>query len=232
MRCIAHRGASGYAPENTRAAFDLAIAMGAHAIETDVSLSRDGALVLVHDDAVDRVTDGSGPVADQTLAELRFLDAGSWFDGRFAGERILTLGEAIEEYAGRIPFAIEIKDPLAAVPTMQWLSPCLGRTAVQIEVTSFSWSALLAAQAVTRDVRYGFLTPAWDSGLLHRCVARGFGQICPRVDVLTSDLVARAHEIGLDVRAWGVRERFDIDRLSATGADGATCNWPDWMALS
>lgn len=229
MRCIAHRGASGYAPENTRAAFDLAITMGAHAIETDVALTRDGALVLVHDETVDRTTDGHGPVTDHTLSDLQALDAGAWFDRRFAGERILTLAEALDAYATRIPFAIEIKDPLAAVPTMHFLSYWLGRDDVEIDVTSFSWSALLAAQSIVPHVRYGFLTPIWNDDLLRRCVARDFGQICPKVDALTPGLVNEAHEAGLDVRAWGIRERADIDRLHASKADGATCNWPDWM---
>jgi len=96
VRCIAHRGASGYAPENTRAAFDLAIAMGADAIETDVRLTADGHPVLFHDAVVDRVSDGRGPVDDHTLEELRRLDLGSWFGSDAAGERLLTLDEALD----------------------------------------------------------------------------------------------------------------------------------------
>src|SRR5262245_46332535 len=85
---IAHRGASSYAPENTLAAFDLALQMGVRHIELDVHLSRDGHLVVIHDDTVDRTTNGSGPVVHYTLAELQALDAGSWFGAAFAGERI------------------------------------------------------------------------------------------------------------------------------------------------
>ena len=91
MRCIGHRGASGYAPENTRAAFARAIAMGADAIETDVQLTADGQLVLFHDATVERTSDGRGPLADYTLAELRALDLGGWFAPEFAGERELAL---------------------------------------------------------------------------------------------------------------------------------------------
>src|SRR4051794_18456131 len=103
MQNIAHRGASGYAPENTRAAFDRAIAMHADAIETDVQVTTDGALVLFHDPFVDRNSDGHGPVVDHSLAELRALDLGGWFGPSFAGQRILTVPETIEEYLARIP---------------------------------------------------------------------------------------------------------------------------------
>jgi glycerophosphoryl diester phosphodiesterase len=90
---IAHRGASGHAPENTMAAFKKAVALGATFIETDLQLSRDAHFVAIHDATLDRTTNGSGAVHDMTLAELRRLDAGSWFGSEYAGERIPTLGE-------------------------------------------------------------------------------------------------------------------------------------------
>ena len=91
----AHRGASDTHPENTLAAFREAIRLGVHMIEFDVALSKDGQLVLMHDTTVDRTTDGNGPVSELTLAELKKLDAGSWKNNRFKGERIPTLGEAL-----------------------------------------------------------------------------------------------------------------------------------------
>ena len=100
MLILAHRGASGYAPENTLAAFDLARRMGANGIETDVQLSRDGVMVLVHDERVDRTTDGSGRVADLTWEQLARLDAGSWFAPAFAGQRIMQLAPFLDRYLG------------------------------------------------------------------------------------------------------------------------------------
>src|SRR5258708_9070381 len=96
MLVIAHRGASGNAPENTLAAFRKAVALGATFIETDLQLSRDARLVAIHDATVNRTTNGQGAVHDMTLAELRRLDAGSWFGSEFAGERIPTLEEILE----------------------------------------------------------------------------------------------------------------------------------------
>lgn len=87
---LAHRGASGYAPENTLAAFDKAIELGADMIETDVRQTKDGHLVLFHDPSVKRTTNGQGLVSELTLAELKALDAGSWFGREFAGQRIPT----------------------------------------------------------------------------------------------------------------------------------------------
>ncbi len=89
---IAHRGASSYAPENTFAAYDKALAMGVDHVELDVHYTSDGHIVVIHDDQVDRTTNGSGPVSDHTLAQLRALDAGSWFALQYAGERIRSLG--------------------------------------------------------------------------------------------------------------------------------------------
>ncbi|MCL5269801.1 MAG: hypothetical protein M1457_04435 [bacterium] len=106
---IAHRGASAQAPENTLAAFRLAHEMGADWFELDCQFSRDGHLVVMHDGQLDRTTNGRGPVAARTLAELRRLDAGGWFDPRFAGEPVPTLGEALDFAHGRLGVYIEVK---------------------------------------------------------------------------------------------------------------------------
>ncbi len=227
MRVIAHRGASGYAPENTRAAFERAIEMGADAIETDVRLSADGELVLMHDATVTRTTDGRGPVADHTLAELRALDAGSWYSDAFAGERVPTLAELIEDVAPRIPVVLEIKDQAATAMTVEAIRAAgiEGR----VEVTSFLWPAVVEAKRLAPGLIVGFLTPEFDDDIIRRSARRGFAQVCPHVDALAEALVAEAHEAGLVVRAYGISRREQVDVVFATGADGATVNWPDWI---
>lgn len=225
MRNIAHRGASGHAPENTRAAFDLAIAMSADAIETDVQVTADGELILFHDGRVDRTSDGRGPVASYHLAEIRRLDVGSWYGGEAAPQRVLTLREMIDDYLARIPIVFEIKDPRVTTRLMEALAGSAGRW----EITSFHWGALLDAREADPAAMVGFLTPVFDEDIIGRCVAAGFRQICPDVGTLTADLVGRARDAGLLVRAYGVRSRLDIDRLFQTEVDGATVNWPDWI---
>jgi glycerophosphoryl diester phosphodiesterase len=227
MLCIAHRGASGYAPENTRAAFERAIAMGADATETDVQLTADGELVLFHDESVNRTTDGHGPLADHTLAELRRLDLGAWYGAGFAGECILTVTEALDAFAARIPFALEIKDPRAAAPLARLLAARGVRDGVSIR--SFSWGALLDAQEIHPDVPYGLLTMTLEEDVIARSVRRGFAQVYPHIDRLTARRVALARERGLRVFAWGLGRRDQVERLFETGADGASCNWPDWI---
>ena len=106
---IAHRGASAYAPENTLAAFDLALDLGCRHLELDVDVTSDGHIVVMHDDTVDRTTNGAGPVGSQTLTELRALDAGAWFGAQFAGERIPTFAEVLEHYDGRLHLHTELK---------------------------------------------------------------------------------------------------------------------------
>src|SRR5256712_11990174 len=110
MLVIGHRGASGHAPENTLAAFGKAVSLGAAFIETDLQLSRDAHFVAIHDATVNRTTNGKGTVHDLTLAELRQLDAGSWFGSEFAGERIPTLEEILQfSNKNDVVFYLELK---------------------------------------------------------------------------------------------------------------------------
>ncbi len=227
MLNIAHRGASGYAPENTRAAFDKALAMHADWIETDVQVTTDDALVIYHDAFVDRNSDGMGPVVDYSLAELRALDLGSWYGAIYAGQRVLTVDEMITEYVGRIPVVFEIKDPRATEPLIRTL---VARAVLDhVHVTSFHWYPLVQARALNATVPLGYLTQRYDNDLLDRLVRRGINQLCLHVGQLTAQRVAEAHARELVVRAWGIDHPWQIARLFETGADGATVNWPDWI---
>ncbi len=110
VQVIAHRGASAYAPENTLAAFERAAEMKAPWFELDCTLTKDGEILVIHDDTIDRTTGGTGAVRDFTLAELKELEAGKWKDEKFDGEPLPTLGEALDLGKGRIGVYIEIKD--------------------------------------------------------------------------------------------------------------------------
>lgn len=115
---IAHRGASGYAPENTMAAFEKALEMGADLLELDVQLSTDGHVVVIHDYTVERTTDGQGKVEDLTLEESRKLDAGAWYRPEFKGEVIPTLEEVLEHVGGRIGLLIGLDHSGYAADTL------------------------------------------------------------------------------------------------------------------
>ena len=109
ITAIAHRGASSYAPENTFAAFDLAVVMEIEEIELDVQFTSDSHIIVIHDETLDRTADSIGPVSERTLEENQSLDAGSWFDEKFAGEQISTLGEVFDRYKNEFQFYVEIK---------------------------------------------------------------------------------------------------------------------------
>jgi glycerophosphoryl diester phosphodiesterase len=224
---IAHRGASEYAPENTFAAYDLALGMGANHIEIDVHLTSDGEVVVIHDDLVDRTTDGRGPVAEHTLAELEALDAGSWFGDRFAGQRIPTLEAVLEHYGHRAHLHIEIKGSTPGlVPRTVDLIGKYGAEG-QVTITSFMREALAETRSVAPDLPTGWLVGEPTDEIIEQTLALGLTQLCPRADHVTPELVARLHGLGLVVRAWGVSDEALMRRVVDAGADGMTVNFPD-----
>jgi glycerophosphoryl diester phosphodiesterase len=224
---IAHRGASSYAPENTFAAFDLALHMGASHIELDVHATADGHLVVIHDDMVDRTTNGSGPVASHTLATLKALDAGSWFEPRFAGERIPALDEVLERYKGRAHIHTEIKGHSPGLA--QRIVDLVRRHGMteQVTVTSFQRTPLEETRAYAPELPTGWLVPEITDALVAQARAMRLTQLCPRANVLTPEIVERLHAEGFVVRAWGVANEELMRRALDAGVDGMTVNFPD-----
>jgi len=224
---IAHRGASSYAPENTLAAYDLALQMGAQHIELDVHLSHDGYVVVIHDDTLDRTTDGTGPVCARSLDELRQLDAGSWFGQAYTGARIPTLDEVFDGYGGRAHLHIEIKGRTPGlVPATVGLvrSHRLERA---ITITSFHLAALEETRACAPELATGWLVNDVSEATVATALRLGLTQLCPRADLITPDLVRELHSHGLVVRAWGVGDEALMRRVVEAGADGMTVNFPD-----
>ena len=229
---IAHRGASSYAPENTFAAFDKALDMDVRHIELDVHFVSDGHIVVIHDDAVDRTTDGSGPVASHTLSQLRSLDAGSWFGAGHAEERVPTLGEVLERYKNRLHFHIEIK---ARAEGLASRTADLVRgygVADSTTITSFQKPRLEEVRAYAPELPARWLVQSssgsqWDDSFVEQARDLGLTQICPRADLVTPDLVDMLHDEGFAVRAWGVSSEELMRRVVDAGADGMTINFPD-----
>ena len=149
---IAHRGASGRAPENTHVAFAAALALGAEAIELDVQLSADGELVVIHDETLERTTDGTGPVGDRTAAELAALDAGSWFAPEFRGERIPLLADVIAQLRDHVTLNVEIK------------------SARDLGVIEPKLAALVAAERATERIVFSSLLTSVPT--IKRCVSQ------------------------------------------------------------
>ncbi len=224
---IAHRGASSYAPENTLAAFDLALQMGVSQIELDVHLSSDGHVVVIHDETVDRTTNGSGPVTSHTLAALQAFDAGSWFGAKFAAERIPSFTEVLERYKGRAHVHTEIKGHGAQLSRRTAdLVRGLGM-AGRVTITSFQRTRLEETRAYAPELPTGWLVTEVSDAIIAQARAMGLTQLCPRANVVTPELVRRLHAEGFVVRAWGVATEDLMRQAVSAGADGMTVNFPD-----
>lgn len=155
-----HRGAMAHAPMNTIPSFELARQQGADAVELDVQLSKDGELVVVHDFTVDETTDGTGTVADMTLDELKSLDAGSWFDAKFAGTRIPTLSEVFTAVGDKLYINVEIKHITAEDTGIeQAVADCIERYSMKrrVIVSCFNPLVLKRFRTIMPDVPLGYL---------------------------------------------------------------------------
>ena len=224
---IAHRGASSYAPENTVEAFDLALQMGAVHLELDVHLSCDEHLVVIHDDTLERTTNGAGPVAAQTLKTLQALDAGSWFGEAFAGARIPTLLEVLERYRGRAYLHLELKGYTAHLPQRTVDLVRAYGIVQQVTFTSFQQAHLQTMKSYAPALPTGWLVGEISEAVVVQAQALGCRQLCPRAPLVTPELVQRLHAEGFVVRAWGVANEALMQQVVAAGADGMTVNFPD-----
>jgi glycerophosphoryl diester phosphodiesterase len=224
---IAHRGASSYAPENTIAAFDLALQMGASHLELDVHLTHDDYLVIIHDDTVDRTTNGAGPVASQTLAALQALDAGAWFGEAFVGTRIPTLAEVLTRYQGRAHLHIELKGHTAHLPQRTVDLVGVHGMAQHATFTSFQHAHLQTMRAYAPELPTGWLVGEISDAVIAQAHALRCAQLCPRASLVTPGLVQRLHTEGFRVRAWGATNEALMHQVVEAGADGMTVNFPD-----
>jgi glycerophosphoryl diester phosphodiesterase len=226
---IAHRGASGNAPENTIAAFSLAVDQGADVIDLDVHMTADGYPVVIHDATLDRTTDGTGLVRSRTLAELRRLDAGSWFHNRFAGERVPTLEEVVEWAKDRIALSIEVKSTPSRYRGIEAsVTGVLERQDAVLDHEVFSLDHLCMTRFKAREPR--LLTGVRYSAdpVDHNALATAAGAtvLHPMLHYLRPDAVRDAHAASLLVFAQTVDEPQDIRDMAALGVDGITTNFP------
>ena len=233
VTAIAHRGASSYAPENTFAAFDLAVEMGISDIELDVQFTKDAHIIVIHDETLDKTTNSTGPVSERTLEEIQSLDAGSWFDAKFTGERIHTLGEVFERYKDKLHFHIEIKSKEAeglASRTCDVVRDYGVTDATTI--TSFWKPWLIESKSYAPEIPTGWLAPLgyetpWEDTIIEQALEAGCSQICPRASLISPDLVNTLHDNGFNVRCWGVFNEELMVKVVDSGADAMTINFPD-----
>ena len=229
---IAHRGASAAAPENTLAAFNLAIEFGADAVELDVDMTRDGVPIVIHDDTVDRTTNGHGAAANLTLSEIKQLDAGSWKDSKYADERIPTLEEVFEAIAKKIWINVELKKMSlkdngleeAVVRLIQKMN-----LRDRVILSSFNPFAIRKVKQIDPSIPIALLTTgktplylreAWLEPLLS-LEARH-----PQQAQLKAKGMAHYKRGGKRVNVWTVDDPNDMKLFASWGVDGIITNVP------
>ncbi|MEZ4483404.1 MAG: glycerophosphodiester phosphodiesterase family protein [Syntrophotaleaceae bacterium] len=210
--------------KGTLAAFRAAEADGADGVELDVQLSRDGVPVVLHDDTVDRTTHGQGAVRDLTLAELRQLDAGAWFDAAFAGESIPTLEEVLVWGGDRLRLNIEIKDSAAGMAVLD-LAACYSRVPMVVSSFDHDLLAVICRKAPNMPLAFLWEQPDW-RGAVKRAAACRAASFHPRFDCLTAELVAACHRHNMAVFPWTVDEIDALERCRLLAVDGIFCNDP------
>lgn len=242
---IAHRGSSGVAPENTAAAVRTAIDQGADFVEIDVQPTRDGRLAVLHDCDLARTTDVEERFPDRapyrtidfTWEELRTLDAGSWFDERFAGERIPSLREVVDLVDGRAGLLAEVKscgqsgvgedlaDELLAIPG--YVDQALAHD--RLVMQSFDENDLEEFHERLPDVPIGLLTSSRPSDAALVKLSDRVDLVNPSRTVVDRALLDRIHELGMTAVVWTVNDEAEMQELIELGADGIITNYPQFL---
>lgn len=231
MKIIAHRGYSSNAPENTLVAFQQAIDFGADGLECDVHLTKDGEVVVIHDEILGRTTNGSGFIKDKSLEEMGKLDAGSWFGSQYGGEKVPTLRELLELVKDTdLLLNVEIKSARIAYPGIEQKVVQELQEFGLIEqsiISSFNHQTL----AVIKQIE-----PALKTGILHTSVLYKPLEYASMLNIdafhgyhhhFSPELIKEAQAKGLYVNLWTVDEPADIKRLIELGVDGIITNYPD-----
>jgi len=221
---IAHRGASGHRPENTLPAYELAVEQGADMIEIDLHRTRDGAIVVTHDEELAGIG-GQGEIAQATLAEVRALDAG-------AGEPVPTLDEVLDGFAKRIPFNLELKrGKQADYPGLEQATlEAVNQRGLlpRMLFSSFYDPVLARLRTLSPEARVALLiSRKFPQRAVERAKALGAEALNPEDSLVTAELVREAHAAGLAVYVFTVDEEAELRRFLDLGVDGIFTNHPD-----
>jgi glycerophosphoryl diester phosphodiesterase len=231
MEIYAHRGASGYAPENTIESFALAADMGADGVELDAQMTKDGELVVAHDEDIDRVSNGSGKIRDMTLEELKAFSFGRAMSG-YESARIPTLKEVFTLLKPRgLGINVELKTGVVAYPGIERkcveLAADMGMTG-KVQYSSFNHESLRNIKAIDRTLPCGLLYQRTPRAPWNKVAGLGMEAVNPQFRALRrKGFCALAHAAGIRVNPWTVNGEDDLKLVMAAGADMIITNYPD-----
>jgi len=227
----AHRGASGYFPENTMLAFQEGVKMGATGLETDVQMTKDGVLILIHDETLNRTTNGKGFVKDYTYQEIAELDAGSWYKRSFRGEKIPTLRELLEFVKDKnIMLNLELKNTLIPYHGMEELVLQLikeYKVEKKIIISSFNHYSIVKVKKLNNKIKTAIL---YTEGLFHpERYAKyvGANAIHPYYLAINEEIVKEVKKEKILINPFTVNKEEDMLNLIKMGVDGIITNYPD-----
>jgi glycerophosphoryl diester phosphodiesterase len=224
MICFGHRGAAGYAPENTLASVEKAISLGADWVEVDV-YAVENELVVIHDDRLERTTNGSGYIIEQSLEYLRSLDAGE-------GEKIPFLREIFDLVDRRTGINIELKGPATAPPVSALIERYIknrGWNNEQFLVSSFNHHELRTVKKINTQIQTGALIIALPLDYARFAGELDAFSVHPSIEFIDQAFVDDAHRRGLKVFVFTVNHAEDLARMQALGVDGIFTDYPDIM---
>ena len=230
LAIIAHRGASAVAPESTDAAIREAVRAGAQMIELDIQMTRDGRLVIFHDDRLERTTNGAGSVAAARYGDLARLDAGAWFHPRFAGARILLVSQALRLIPHRMRVNLELKRTARSRALLRTFLEIVRRARVSRRLLVSSFDPRLLAQLAAAGLSRALICRRDPDRSLHRAIRLGCAAWHPFHALVTPRRVARAHAAKLAVHAWAVDDAPRARELARCGVDGIFTNDPARLA--
>lgn len=223
----AHRGASEYAPENTMSAFDMALQLGANGIELDLQRTRDGKIVIFHDNKIDNKSNKKGKISDYTYQELLDFDFGSWFSLKYKGEKIVLFEDFAKKFLSKsLTFAIELKDEGIEKETLDIIKKYA--THNNIYISSFDYKALENMRKIDSNIKLAWLIKEKiNNENINKLLKINGTQICPKADNVTKDDIELALKNGLRVRLWGVSNEKIMQEVYKFDIDGMTVNFPD-----
>ncbi|MGC9144660.1 MAG: glycerophosphodiester phosphodiesterase [Nitrososphaeria archaeon] len=229
-----HRGARGLAPENTLPAFDLALQYGMDGVELDVHESADGEIIVMHDELVDRTTNGNGYIKEMTLEQIKSLDAGVKFSSKYAGTKVPTLSEVFDRYREKLLYKVEIKHSYEYYPNIEEkVLETVDRFNLKknVQIISFDFDSLKKVREIDNKIEIGLIIegrPRWFIDIAKKLEAtwiQAFHGL-----VYSKNDVTELHKDGIKLGLWTINEVKDIIRFCEMGVDDLTGDYPDRLS--